>query len=79
MASSVAKLKPLQYLSKKPDEVVRKNMKENDVLAGLAKAANSDRKAAILTQLRADARRNGGRLKFGDRHGLFQVLQNILC
>ena len=78
MASSVAKLKPLQYLSKKPDEVVRKNMKENDVLAGLAKAANSDRKAAILTQLRADARRNGGRLKFGDRHGLFQVLQNIL-
>lgn len=78
MASSVVKLKPLQFLTKEPDEVLRKNMDETVVLAGLAKAADSDRKAEILTQLRADARRNGNRLKFEDRHGLFHVLQNVL-
>ena len=78
MASSVAKLKSLQSVTTEPNEAFREDKEETEVLAGLAGTADSDRKAEILSRLRADARRNGGRLQFEDRHRLFRVLQNVL-
>lgn len=78
MASSVAKLKPLSSVIAEPDEVLLQNMDENDVLTGLAKTSDSLRKASILDQLRANARRNGGRLQFVDRLALFRVLREAL-
>ncbi|EDO48446.1 predicted protein, partial [Nematostella vectensis] len=54
-------------------------MDENEVLAGLADKANGTRRAAIIEELRASVRRNGGRLLFEDRHGLFHVFQGALC
>ena len=79
MASSVAKLKPLPSMAPEPDEVAVQSMEENEVLAGLARSGDSTRKADILGDLRANARRNGGRLQFGDRHALFRVLRGALC
>lgn len=79
MASSVAKLKPLSAVIAEPDEVLVQNMEENEVLAGLARNSDSARKADILDELRANARRNGGRLQFDDRLGLFRVLQEALA
>ncbi|KAL9952340.1 hypothetical protein ACROYT_G039583 [Oculina patagonica] len=79
MASSVAKLKPLSSVIAEPDEVLVQNMEENEVLAGLARNSDSARKADILDELRANARRNGGRLQFDDRLGLFRVLQEALA
>ena len=79
MASSVAKLKPLSSLIVEPDEVLVRNMEENEVLVGLAKSSDSARKADILDELRANARRNGGRLQFADRLALFRVLHEALA
>ncbi|XP_074631934.1 TOG array regulator of axonemal microtubules protein 1-like isoform X2 [Acropora palmata] len=79
MASSVAKLKPLSSVIAEPDEVLVQNMDENDVLTGLAQTSDSSRKAGILDQLRANARRNGGRLQFVDRLALFSVLREALA
>ncbi|RMX50084.1 hypothetical protein pdam_00002933 [Pocillopora damicornis] len=79
MASSVAKLKPLSSVIAEPDEVLVQNMEETEVLAGLARNSDSAKKADIFDELRANARRNGGRLQFDDRHGLFQVLQEALA
>ncbi|KAJ7379838.1 hypothetical protein OS493_012587 [Desmophyllum pertusum] len=79
MASSVAKLKPLASVIAEPDEVLVQNMEENEVLAGLARNSDSARKADILDELRANARRNGGRLQFDDRLALFRVLQEVLA
>lgn len=79
MASSVAKLKPLSSVIAEPDEVLVQNMEENEVLAGLASNSDSARKADILDELRANARRNGGRLQFDDRLSLFRVLQEALA
>ena len=79
MASSVAKLKPLSAVIAEPDEVLVQNMEENEVLAGLARNSDSARKADILDELLANARRNGGRLQFDDRLGLFRVLQEALA
>lgn len=80
MASSVAKLKPLSSLIAEPDEVHVRKMEENQVLVGLAKSSdNSARKADILDELRANARRNGGRLQFVDRLALFRVLHEALA
>lgn len=79
MASSVAKLKPLSSVIAEPDEVLVQNMEENEVLAGLARNSDSARKVDILDELRANARRNGGRLQFDDRLGLFRVLQEALA
>lgn len=79
MASSVAKLKPLSSVIAEPDEVLVQNMEENEVLAGLARNSDSAKKADILDELRANARRNGGRLQFDDRLGLFRVLQEALA
>lgn len=79
MASSVAKLKPLSSVIVEPDEVLVQNMEENEVLAGLASNSDSARKADILDELRANARRNGGRLQFDDRLSLFRVLQEALA
>lgn len=78
MASSVAKLKPLSSLIAEPDEVLVQNMEENEVLAGLARNSDSARKDDILDELRANARRNGGRLQFVDRLALFRVLHEAL-
>ena len=79
MASSVAKLKPLSSVITEPDEVLVQNMEENEVLAGLARSSDSARKADILDELRANARRNGGRLQFVDRLALFRVLHEALA
>lgn len=79
MASSVAKLKPLSSVIAEPDEVLVQNMEENEVLAGLARNSDSAKKADILDELRANARRNGGRLQFDDRLGMFRVLQEALA
>ena len=79
MASSVAKLKPLSSVIAEPDEVLVQNMEENEVLAGLARNSDSATKADILDELRANARRNGGRLQFDDRLALFRVLQEALA
>ena len=79
MASSVAKLKPLSSVITEPDEVLVQNMEENEVLAGLARSSDSARKADILDELQANARRNGGRLQFVDRLALFRVLHEALA
>lgn len=79
MASGVAKLKPLSSVITEPDEVLVQNMEENEVLAGLARSSDSARKTDILDELRANARRNGGRLQFVDRLSLFRVLQEALA
>lgn len=79
MASGVAKLKPLSSVIAEPHEVLVQSMEENEVLAGLASNSDSARKADILDELRANARRNGGRLQFDDRISLFRVLQEALA
>lgn len=78
MASSVAKLKPLSSVIAELDDVLPQIMDEHEVLAGLAESSNSAKKVEILDLLKANARRNHGRLNFGDRHALFRALQRTL-
>ena len=77
MASSVAKRKPLSSLIPRLDDTCPQVMDEREVLAGLGDS-NFAKKAEILDQLKAYARRNHGRLDFEDRRALFHVLRRTL-
>lgn len=62
-----------------PHEVCSQTMDENEVLARLTDQTNPSVRVAVIEDLRASVRRNGGRLMFEDRHGLFHVFQGSLC
>lgn len=79
MASGrVAKPSPSSMITQ-PHEVCSQTMDENEVLARLTDQTNPSVRAVVIEDLRASVRRNGGRLVFEDRHGLFHVFQSSLC
>lgn len=75
----VAKLETLPSMITQPDDFYIQAMDENEILGKLRDKANPVRRAAVIEELRASVRRNGGHLLFEDRHGLFHVFQSSLC
>lgn len=75
----VAKLETLPSMITHPDDFHIQAMDENEVLGALRDKASPARRAAVIEELRASVRRNGGHLLFEDRHGLFHVFQSSLC